>query len=201
MIRIVKYVLLAIALIATGLYLVEDYRTVGYLWYSAGSTYFFLILIFLFMYLVFLRKRLAFIENLQHEGTHLLFAVLSFRRVSGFYVSATSGAVDTIGNHRSGLIALSPYFFPLLPILLIVIFSMVDFQFSRHLVIFSYSWYLAVMIKNFLKGREEIFSFGITGVLIVIVLNFWVSQFVLSWCLNFDFSLSNILKTIYDGIT
>ena len=201
MVRIVKYVLLALSLIATGVYLAEEYHTVGNLWYSTGSTYFVLVLMSLILYLLFLRRRLSFFENLQHEGTHLIFAILSFRRVSGFYVSATTGAVDTSGNHRSGLITLSPYFFPLLPILLIVIFSMVDFHYSRHLVITSYGWYLAVIIKNFSKGREEIYSYGIIGVLTIIVLNFWVSQFVLSWCLFIDFNLSTILKTIYHGIT
>lgn len=201
MIRIVKYVFLVVLLVFTGIYLAVDYRTVGYLWYSTGSTYFPLILTFFFLYVVFLRKRLSFVENLQHEGTHLLFAVLTFRKVSGFYVSTANGSVDTKGNQKSGLISLSPYFFPLLPMMLIVLFSFVDFKYCRHLVIVSFFWYLAVLFKNFSKGRKEFFSFGFIGVISIIVMNFWISQFILSWCMPFNFNLSTILKSISDGIS
>jgi len=201
MIRIIKYALLITLLVATSIFLIEEYPLVGILWQATGSAYYILILGFIAMYILFLRKRLAFLENLQHEVTHLLFAVLTFRRITGLYVSATCGSVDTGGTRKSSLITLSPYFFPLLSVLFICVFSYIDFQYSRQLVIVSYTWYLVVLVGNFFRKGGEIYSSGILGILPIIILNFWVGHFILSWCMTIDFGITTILKTIYYGIT
>lgn len=201
MIRILKYALLAVLLAGTVLYLATHYIYVWQVWESAGSAYLILIVGFLAAYLLFLSRKLSFLENLMHECTHLLFAALLLKRINSFYVSPTGGIVNASGYGRKNVISLAPYFFPLLTLLLVVLFTLVSFRYSQHLVLLSYVWYLVTVVKGILRIRGEFYSSGITGILMVVILNFWISLYILSWCTQNDLTFSEFLKTIqYEGV-
>lgn len=200
MARIIKYTVLIISIIGTSLFIAVHYRTIWYSWYSTGSAYYVLILPCLIIYVFLLSRRLTFIENLMHELTHLLFAAISFQKINGLYVTSTSGVVDTISYRKSTMVTLSPYFFPLTTILLICLFTIVDYQYSRHIVIISYSWYLAVTLKHLVRRTGELSSTGTSGFLAVLILNFWMSYFILSRCYFIDIDIKETLKAINDGI-
>ena len=65
---------------------------------------------------------------LEHELTHALFALLTFRRIKNISVSWNSGGQVRFSGSGNWLITLSPYFFPLLSIIVILTGSL----FSTH---------------------------------------------------------------------
>lgn len=198
MIKIIKYLVLIVLLIATCLVILVHNRMIWYSWYSAGRAYYLLILPSIILYIALLSRRLTFLENLIHELTHMLFAAITFQKIRGLYVTSTSGVVDILSDRRSTLVTLAPYFFPLLTILLLCFFALVEFQFSRQIVLISYLWYMISTIKHLLKRTGELSSTGVPGYLAVLILNFWISYFILSWCVFIDFNQTLIM--FYDGL-
>ena len=190
-----------ILLSVTSLFIAFHYKMIWETWHRIISLYYLLILLSLGIYLLFLSRRLSFIENFIHELTHMLFAALTFQKISGLYVTASCGVVDTTSQRNSTLVTLSPYFFPLPTVALICLFSLIDFQYGKHFVIISYVLYLAITIKYSVRGKDELLSEGVTGILIVLILNFWISYFIWSWCNYMDINIKEILITIYNGIT
>ena len=129
----------------------------------------------------------------------MLFSLLTFKKVSGFYVSATSGAVYTEGSQKSILVTLSPYFFPLLTASLIVLFSFIRFEYSDQIIIASYVLSLMIAIKHLIKDPSEIISTGPAGCLLLLMLNFWISYLLLLWLTADGLNLKEILTITYDG--
>ena len=77
-----------------------------------------------------IRPVFQFTEVFIHEFTHLFFCLLFFRKVTGFKVGRTSGYVKYLGPTRgitAGIITLSPYCIPIVPLLLQVICWSVNF--------------------------------------------------------------------------
>ena len=132
-------------------------------------------------YLLIVRGRLSFVENFFHEMTHVLFSVLFFEKVSHFYVSATHGEVQTKSTFPNIFSALSPYFFTAFTFLLIAIWSIFDLYQLRVIVIVSYGCFIAIAIKQILSDKYEAFSFSWYGILLIILMNFWISLFVFAW--------------------
>ena len=129
----------------------------------------------------------------------MLFSLLTFKKVSGLYVSATSGAVYTEGSQKSMLVTLSPYFFPLLTTTLLVLFRLIRFEYSSHLIIASYALSLIISVKHLIKDPYEILSTGPAGCLLLLMLNFWISYLLLLWLTSGSLDMNEILTTTYDG--
>lgn len=197
--QIIKYTLLMVFTFFTAFYVFYQREAIGNTYSIAARDYCLIILIIIIIYLIILRKRLVFFENLLHELTHMLFSLVTFKKVSGFYVSATSGAVYTEGSQKSMLVTLSPYFFPLLTASLIVFFSLIRFEYSDQIIIASYALTLMISLKHLIKDPHEILSTGPAGFLLLLMLNFWVSYLLLLWLTSGGLNINEILSTIYDG--
>lgn len=198
--KTIAYLCFVVAIISTCLFIAGHYKMIWHSWFIATKEYYLVILPAITIYAFFLSNRLNFIENLIHELTHMLFAIVSLQKVSGLYVSAASGVVCTENSRKNALVTLSPYFFPLVTILFICFFTFVEFQYSKHIVIVSYIWFLAVLLKQLVKVPNEVLSTGFKGFFSLAILNFWISFLILSWCLFNEFDIKEILIMIYDGI-
>jgi hypothetical protein len=84
-------------------------------------------------WLLFIRARrsLGFIATLEHELTHALFAWATFHRVVAFRASLRGGGHIRYLGRGNWLIAVAPYFFPTLSLLVIAVLSWLP---GRHLV-------------------------------------------------------------------
>lgn len=80
----------------------------------------------------FLRRRptLGFLATLEHEVTHTLFAWATFHRVIGFSATLRSGGHIRYVGRGNWLIAVAPYFFPTLSLLVIAVLTWLP---GRHL--------------------------------------------------------------------
>jgi len=75
------------------------------------------------------RRRVGFFTIVEHELTHALFAWATFHRVIGFSAMRGGGHIRYVGR-GNWLIAIAPYFFPTLTLLVIVVLSWLP---PRHL--------------------------------------------------------------------
>ncbi len=183
----------------TSVYIFYQHEAIGYTYSIAARDYYLIFLFILAFYLIVLRKRIVFFENLLHELTHMLFSMLTFKKVSGFYVSATNGAVYTEGSQKSMLVTLSPYFFPLLTASLLAFFCLIRFEYSDQIIIASYALSLMISFKHLIKDPHEILSTGPAGCLFLLMLNFWISYLLLLWLTSGGLNINEILSTTYDG--
>jgi hypothetical protein len=197
--QIIKYCTIIGLTIFTGLFFIGGYHKVKNTYMIATREYCLIILPVLLVYLLFLRKRLDFFENLLHELTHMLFSVLKFKKVSGIYVSSTSGVIYTEGSQNSILIAISPYFFPILTLILISLFTIIQVEYSSQIIIISYALFALVTLKHLIKDPHEMTDTGFAGWISLLLLNFWMSYFILSWCTAHTFDLNEILTTVNYG--
>lgn len=158
---ILKYIILACVVFLSAVALVNmEYmqfyqRNVFYL-YALG------IIIYLIVYFAFLKRKLTFYENMIHELTHLLFAIIFFNKITGFHVTEDSGLVQYNGK-KNFIILLSPYFFPLIPLLLIFICNYLhgDYQvFGNMIVLMSYTFYLIRLFRDFSFRQTDIIVSG-----------------------------------------
>lgn len=197
--RITKYVLIISLALFTSLYFIYGFHAIVKIYINAAEEYYLVILAVVIIYLFILRKRLDFFENLLHELTHMLFSMLAFKKVSGLYVSATSGVVYTEGSQKSILITLSPYFFPLLTTSLLVFFSLVKVDYGNQIIIGSYALFMMITFKHLIKDPYEVTETGFTGWLMFLVLTFWISYLLLSWVTTDSLNAEKILTTTYNG--
>jgi len=75
------------------------------------------------------RRRVGFFTIVEHELTHALFAWATFHRVIGFSAMRGGGHIRYVGR-GNWLIAIAPYFFPTLTLLVIAVLSWLP---PRHL--------------------------------------------------------------------
>jgi len=198
--RILKYCALACIIICTVIFIIFEYRTYCQVIWEVFKASFWVTIPVSGLYLFIFGLRPRFLENLIHELTHMLFSLLTLSKVNGLYVSETNGAIYTVGSERSILVSLSPYFFPILTVFLIWLFTVVDFQYDRYAVIASYTLFIVIAAKHLINEPGEITSTGIEGWLLLLILNFWSSWIVLSWCCSHELRLNEIPKIIYYGI-
>ena len=197
--RIIKYGLIISLALFTALYFIYGYHAIVKIYINVAEEYYLVILSAVIIYLFILRKRLDFFENLLHELTHMLFSMLTFKKVSGLYVSATGGVVYTEGSQKSLLITLSPYFFPLFTTSLLVLFSLVKVEYGNQIIIGSYALFMIITFKHLIKDPNEVTATGFTGWLMLLVLTFWISYLLLSWITTDSLNVKEILTTTYDG--
>lgn len=76
------------------------------------------------------KKNMTWLETFSHELTHIVVALLFFRRVHSFHAEEGSGVVYTSGKHEYALapMALAPYCLPIFTYLLLSIRCLMDFH-------------------------------------------------------------------------
>lgn len=72
-------------------------------------------------YFIFLYHKPGFWDTLEHELTHILFAVVMFKPVHALSVIRGGGGATWLGKEANFLIRLAPYFFPTFPMLVILL--------------------------------------------------------------------------------
>lgn len=94
-----------------------------YQWVGAGLAAFVVIH-------AFVKKNMTWLETFSHELTHIVVALLFFRRIHSFHAEEGSGVVYTSGTTQKGLIpmALAPYCLPIFTYILLSIRSLMDFH-------------------------------------------------------------------------
>lgn len=75
----------------------------------------------LLLFLIFL-KQSAYVSILKHELVHNFFALLTFKKPEGINVSKGKGGEFSYSGKSNPFIMLSPYFFPLITAILLLIF-------------------------------------------------------------------------------
>jgi hypothetical protein len=138
------------------------------------------VLIFFILWILFLAHRDSFWRSLEHELTHAIFATLFLKKVTTLAASRRTGGKITIegGNF---IIALSPYFFPLVanlftlgkliifPKFLLILNFMIGFTWMHHFLNLFY---------EFDTNQPDIKSTGI-----------WFSLFIISFFYLFFFGI------------
>ena len=76
----------------------------------------------------FVKKNMTWLETFSHELTHIVVALLFFRRIHSFQAEEGSGVVYTSGTHAYALapMALAPYCLPIFTYLLLSIRCLID---------------------------------------------------------------------------
>ena len=103
---------------------IDTLRQLGiYQWVGAGIVAFAVIH-------AFVKKNMTWLETFSHELTHIVVALLFFRRVHSFHAEEGSGEVRTSGKHEyeHAPMALAPYCLPIFTYLLLSIRCLMDFH-------------------------------------------------------------------------
>lgn len=122
----------------------------------------------LIWFLYFIRRGNLW-SNLEHELTHALFATLFLKKVHSISASRKRGGVIAIEGGNS-IIALSPYFFPLAAIAVLLLKFLVPPRFDIYFIFLlgmSYQFHLINLFREFTIGQSDI---RISGYLFSIVL-------------------------------
>jgi len=77
--------------------------------------------IFTLGYFLVFRRRMSFWLTLEHELTHILFAILMLKPVSGLFVTKYAGGATWLEKKPNFLIRLAPYFFPTFPMVILLL--------------------------------------------------------------------------------
>ena len=197
--RVITYIIVFLMFLGTGLFLFRNYREIASVYVEASSAYFLWIGISVLIYLAFLFKRASFIENMVHEFIHLIFKLACLRRISGFHVTRSNGMMYPESNRSNMVITLSPYFFPLITAMMMLLFSFIPSAISQPLVIVSYSLFVVVTVKSMIKYPDEVRSTGLKGYLFLLVMTFWMSFLVFSWTVHPGVLCIEFLKSLCYG--
>lgn len=95
-------------------------------WISKGADFFWPLLlgvtIYLLIWFVWIRKSsISFLSTLEHEITHCIFAWLTFNRVTGLRATLRAGGHMTFEGSGNWLLTISPYFFPTVTVILLLL--------------------------------------------------------------------------------
>ncbi|MBF0308585.1 MAG: M50 family metallopeptidase [Magnetococcales bacterium] len=151
--------------------------------------------LFSIIYLKWLKSKIIFWETFFHELTHAFFAILLFRKISRFVVTHDQGGLVTYYGERNWLITLSPYFFPIHTIFLILL-TVLNNDGERqsyfcHSVGVSYAWFLLATLRQFSFKQTDILHQGrIFSAIVVISSNILI-------CLSVLLFLQGNLKDIF----
>lgn len=150
------------------------FSSAPFLSFLAGGVFYF------FLWLVYLSRREGFWRTLEHELTHALFSILSFKRVHSLSASRRRGGTIRVEGGNT-LIALAPYFFPLLTSVFILLKPLVNSNFQIYLnflIGLSYIFHLTNVVQEFHPGQPDLqvsgFVFSLVVVLFLNILIFGV---------------------------
>lgn len=143
---------------------------------------------------VFVYKLISFYENFFHELTHMLFAIAFLENIQHFVATKTHGELAIKGSSSNIIISTSPYFFPLITLLLITVSAYFDVESLKMVVPVSYGFFLAIVVKQIFSNKQEVLSFKWYGLLFIIIMNFWISLYVFAWFADSTELLTSIIK-------
>jgi hypothetical protein len=197
--KIIKYILLLGLLFLTAS-LLKQYQTIyhdlslAFLWpFIAASC------AFAIVYAIWLKRITRFPEVFVHELTHLVFTLLSFNKPRHFSVSSTGGATSYEGK-GNWLISLSPYCFPLVPIIFTLVYYFINEHYKpipKYLIAISYVWYLATIFRYFSFKESDISnSGGFFAILFVISFNVSLTLALVYFLSNNAAGLWNLVRNI-----
>lgn len=118
-----------------------------------------------------------FAATFKHEVTHNVFAVLTFKKPMGFNVSPDgSGHFQYIGKSNV-LIALSPYFFPIITALLLVFsfFGVKEVHYYHIALGLATGFDASVSFKDIHPYQTDFKPYGYITSIIIILLGFLIS--------------------------
>ncbi|MFZ0391578.1 MAG: M50 family metallopeptidase [Calditrichia bacterium] len=148
----------------------------SYLSFAAGAVLFFLMWVFIFL------RRGGFWGVLEHELTHALFALLFFKKVHSLSARRRNGAVTIQGGNV--VIALAPYFFPLLASAVLILKPLVQTQYQVYLNFilgFAYFFHLGKLALEFHPGQPDFRAGGIFfSIVIILSMNLIILGIILS---------------------
>ena len=127
-------------------------------------------IIYTIMWLAFYSKKERFWSIVEHEMTHALFALLSRKKIHSLSASRDGGRVEIEGENF--MIALSPYFFPLLAIIVVILKPSIlpQYQWILNGVMgFAFMSHLLHMTREFHPAQPDLRRTGMLFSLIVVV--------------------------------
>lgn len=136
--------------------------------FIVGCVFYTILWIFVFS------KREKFWSVVEHEMTHALFALIFFKKVHSFSASRIEGGKVEIEGENF-MIALSPYFFPLLTVIIIVIKPSIISQYQwilNGLMGFTLTFHLVHLTREFHPYQPDLRKSGmIFSVAVVLFFN------------------------------
>lgn len=141
----------------------------------------------------YLNKKMQFWQVFAHEISHLIFALLFFRKITSFVVAENSGSVSYQGK-GNWIITLAPYTFPLITIVLLSFATIGNYYTFPHKIIVtaSYSLYFSRMLQDFSWNQADVEKAGkVFSTLWVAGINVIIFLFIFFYLQNeFDFILN-----------
>ena len=122
---------------------------INHLWFYSGATLY----MFLKLFIRPLRTNTLFFETFQHEATHMLFALMSFKKVYKFQATTSSGG-EVKTEDVTPLIALSPYSIPILSIGVALLIYIVKDKYIPFILALSGVLYM----QFFISALKDIFT-------------------------------------------
>ena len=139
--------------------------------------------LYILAWLFYFSKRKSFWSILEHELTHALFALIFFKRIHYISASKHKGGMIKVDSGNV-IIALAPYFFPLLTIILLIL---KPFLLSKHqpylnfLLGFTYFFHLLHVFREFHFDQSDIRESGIIfSSIIILFLNIFFLGLILA---------------------
>lgn len=173
--NIIKYILLFIVLFITGL-MIYNFKRFEYVFKLNETLY---ISAAVFTAGVFINRkfseRLLFWKTLNHELTHIFFSLIFGNKITGLHATEEDGGLARYQGRSNFVITLAPYFFPLVPFVLIL-FSIIIrpeiAHYFRFIIIFVYALSLCSQIEDFRYEQSDIKEEGkIFSTLFIVVMN------------------------------
>jgi len=162
------------------------------------------ILAFTVVWFFYLIHRGNLWSTLEHELTHALFATLFLKRIHSISASRKRGGVIAIEGGNS-IIALSPYFFPLAAILVLILKFLVPVQLKIYFIFLlgvAYQFHLINLIREFHVGQSDIRASGyVFSTLFIIFCNLVFSGLIVvgisdGWQQLFFFLKNGFIATV-----
>ena len=127
--------------------------------------------VFTLIWLIFLSRRESFWSVVEHELTHAVFALLFFKKVRTLNADRRRGGLVKVegGNF---IIALAPYFFPFLSVIIIIIKPIIfsNYQwFLNALLGFTLTFHLLYLLNEFHSSQPDLRENGFIFSLSVIM--------------------------------
>lgn len=206
--KIIAIIISLLGIVSFGSILIETVQKVFhqpqlFLSFCTGGIAFSALWFFLFS------KKGYFWSTLEHELTHAIFALIFFKKIHSISASRKKGGLIKIDGGNA-VIALSPYFFPLacMPILLLKGVFPNQYQiFLNFLMGFTYFFHLLNLFKELHLDQSDIISAGyLFSIIIIIFMNIIFLEIILlslstDWLGIYSFFYNGVLNSVNYFIT
>lgn len=143
----------------------------------------------------------SYFSILKHELIHNLFAILTFKKPEGIHVNRGKGGQFSYSGKSNPLIILSPYFFPLVTSILMLIFLFGLKNINIFFLFFGITcaFDMVTSLKDTHLKQTDLKIYGLFFSIIFIIA-FWI----INWGMVFNFvvygSFSQIDNYLYNGL-